>query len=280
MDRNRSLAEKIGAYSQGGAAETNYQAPEDYIVQNVTLGPHFVSDIRLNIGPLEAIDLTWEDPRIVRASNNLKSSLKSGILRRITRAEFDNIEERKIVRERESLRKSQRNRTMNSVTDADGNQRFAETIDASKPYQKGEEVTIDGYANDSMTYALALDIAQAEARAQGYDLTVEEFAQRAQSDAQYIPRLVKSNNAVSGDPRRGRAVFAESPSGEFGETSTRGTEMSNFNNDGYIAGDQKYQYATNVDVDLDGSDAPGIADEIDLLAEINSQQESGAIRRK
>ena len=33
--------------------------PESFIVQNVTLGPHYVSDIRLNFGSLQAIDLTW-----------------------------------------------------------------------------------------------------------------------------------------------------------------------------------------------------------------------------
>jgi hypothetical protein len=276
---NRSLAEKIGAYSQGNAADNTNQMPEDFIVQNVTPGPHFVSDIRLNFGPREAIDLTWEDPRVIKSSNNLKSSLRSGILRRLSREDFDKIEENKNIREREALRKSQKNRTMNSVTDADGNERFAEVIDASKPYAKGGEVSIDGYANDSMTFVMALDIAQAEAKARGYELSLEDFSQRVESDPQYISRLIKTSS-TSGDPRRGRAVFAESPSGEFGETSTRATQMSNLNNDGYIAGDQKYQFATGIDVDFDASDAPGIADEIDLLSEVDSQQESGAIRRK
>ena len=41
--------------------------PESFIVQNVTMGPHYVSDIRLNFGPLEAIDLTWEDPKTIKA---------------------------------------------------------------------------------------------------------------------------------------------------------------------------------------------------------------------
>jgi hypothetical protein len=39
--------------------ESVNQEPESFIVQNVTLGPHYVSDIRLNFGPLQAIDLTW-----------------------------------------------------------------------------------------------------------------------------------------------------------------------------------------------------------------------------
>ena len=43
--------------------ESVNQEPESFIVQNVTLGPHYVSDIRLNFGPLQAIDLTWEDPK-------------------------------------------------------------------------------------------------------------------------------------------------------------------------------------------------------------------------
>ena len=51
--------------------ESVNQEPESFIVQNVTLGPHYVSDIRLNFGPLQAIDLTWEDPKIVKASKDL-----------------------------------------------------------------------------------------------------------------------------------------------------------------------------------------------------------------
>jgi hypothetical protein len=281
MNTNRSLADKIGALSEQGAVDQT-NMPEDYIVQNVTLGPHFVSDIRLNVGPLEAVDLTWEDPRIIKASNHLKASIRYGILRRITREQFDAIEDRKIARERETLRKSQKNRRLNTVTDADGNQRIAETIDASKPYQKGEAVTVEGYANDSFTYALALDIAQAEAHAQGYELSVEEFAQRASSDPNYIPRLVKANSsAVSGDPRRGRAVFAEAPSGNsFDGTSVRTAQMTNFNNDGYIAGDIRYN--GGVDVDMDADEDMGIAHEIDLTEEVESaaQQEKGAIKRK
>jgi hypothetical protein len=73
--------------------ESVNQEPESFIVQNVTLGPHYVSDIRLNFGPLQAIDLTWEDPKVVKASKDLRNSIRLGLLRKISPEQFDTIEE-------------------------------------------------------------------------------------------------------------------------------------------------------------------------------------------
>jgi len=56
------------------------ETPESFIVQNVTLGPHYVSDLRLQFDPLAVVDLTWEDPKIVKASKDFEFS-KNGIVK-------------------------------------------------------------------------------------------------------------------------------------------------------------------------------------------------------
>ena len=80
--------------------ESVNQEPESFIVQNVTLGPHYVSDIRLNFGPLQAIDLTWEDPKVVKSSKDLRNSIRLGLLRKITPDQFDSIEERAAIKKK------------------------------------------------------------------------------------------------------------------------------------------------------------------------------------
>ena len=191
MNRNRSLAEKIEAYS-------DMQPREDFIIQNVTLGPHYVSDIKLAIEPFGIVDLTWENPLYVKSSNNLKYSLKSGILRRITREEFERIEDARIQKEKDSLGRAQASRKMNVVTDADGKQIVAETFDAQNSYNKKSEVSTSGYANDSLTYVTALNAAQVEAAAQGRELTVEAFAELVENDPSLIGRYVNSSNSSTG----------------------------------------------------------------------------------
>jgi hypothetical protein len=57
--------------------------------------------------------------------------------------------------------------------------------------------------------------------------------------------------------------------------------MSNFNNDGYIAGDQRYN--VGIVAGLNDDEHMGIAHEIDLADEAESvaeQQGKGAIKRK
>ena len=159
--------------------ESVNQDPESFIVQNVTLGPHYVSDIRLNFGPLQAIDLTWEDPKVVKASKDLRNSIRLGLLRKITPDQFDSIEERAAIKGKKELLKQQNNNNLRTV-DVDGKTIEAESIDAEKAYSNKNNVTTAGYANDSLSYAMALDIAQTQAELQGEDLSVEQFADRVQ----------------------------------------------------------------------------------------------------
>jgi len=64
------------------------EEPESFIIRNVTLGPHYISDIRLHFEPLQAIDLTWEDAKTIKSSKDLRNSLRMGYLRQISAEEF------------------------------------------------------------------------------------------------------------------------------------------------------------------------------------------------
>jgi hypothetical protein len=257
--------------------ESVNQEPESFIVQNVTLGPHYVSDIRLNFGPLQAIDLTWEDPKVVKASKDLRNSLRLGLLRKITPDQFDSIEERAAIKGKKELLKQQSTNNLRTV-DVEGKTIEAESIDAEKAYSNKNNVTTAGYANDSLSYAMALDIAQTQAELQGEDLSVEQFAERVQRNPGIINQLLAqqknldANSSVSGVETRGRAFVAEPPSDAIKGSSVREVEMTNYNRDRRVAG-ADFNYDDNGD---DGYDA--IADAIDLEADMGDGEE-GSIRR-
>jgi hypothetical protein len=258
--------------------ESVNQDPESFIVQNVTLGPHYVSDIRLNFGPLQAIDLTWEDPKVVKASKDLRNSIRLGLLRKITPDQFDSIEERAAIKGKKELLKQQNNNNLRTV-DVDGKTIEAESIDAEKAYSNKNNVTTAGYANDSLSYAMALDIAQTQAELQGEDLTVEQFADRVQNNPGIINQLLAqqknldANSSVSGVETRGRAFVAEPPGDAVRGSTVREIEMTNYNRDRRVAGADFNYLDTPED---DGYDA--IADAIDLEADMGDGEE-GSIRR-
>jgi hypothetical protein len=257
--------------------ESVNQEPESFIVQNVTLGPHYVSDIRLNFGPLQAIDLTWEDPKVVKASKDLRNSLRLGLLRKISPEQFDTIEERAAIKGKKELLKQQSDNNLRTV-DVDGKTIEAESIDAEKAYKSKNDVTTAGYANDSLSYAMALDIAQTQAELQGEDLSVEQFADKVQKNPGIINQLLAqqknldANSSVSGVETRGRAFVAEPPSDAIRGSSVREVEMTNYNRDRRVAG-ADFNYNDTGD---DGYDS--IADAIDLEADMGEGAE-GSIKR-
>jgi len=259
--------------------ESVNQEPESFIVQNVTLGPHYVSDIRLNFGPLQAIDLTWEDPKVVKASKDLRNSMRLGLLKKISPEQFDSIEEKAAIKGKKELLKQQNNNNLRTV-DVDGKTIEAESIDAEKAYtNKDNNVSTAGYANDSLSYAMALDIAQTQAELQGDDLSVEEFAERVQKNPAIINHLLaqqknlEANSSVSGVETRGRAFVAEPPGDAVRGSTVREVEMTNYNRDRRVAGADFNYLDTPED---DGYDS--IADAIDLEADM-ADGEEGSIRR-
>ena len=255
----------------------NNTDPESFIIQNVTLGPHFVSDIRLNFGPLQAIDLTWEDPKIIKASKDLRNSLRLGLLKQISEEQFESIEVRAATREKNEILKQQKENRLQQM-EVDGRELEVETIDAEKAYNKDKSVSTAGYANDSLSYATALDIAQTQAELRGEELTVEEFAERVQRDPRIVSDLIaqqknlSASSSVSGDTRKGKAYVATAPDGvSNNSTSVKEMKMTNLNKDGYIAGGD-FNY-------LDAPDDGPIAEAIDLEFGDDGDGDKGSIRR-
>jgi hypothetical protein len=254
------------------------EQPESFIVQNVTLGPHYVSDIRIQFDALSVIDLTWEDPKVIRASKDLRNSLRMGLLKKITPEQWDVILEKQANKEKRELLKQQGNNRMKTV-EVDGKELQVEALDANKVYKPDGTVSTAGYANDSLSYTMALDIAQTQAELMGEELTVEEFAERVQQDPSLVNRLMsqyknmESNASVSGDLRKGKAYVATAPDSFDERTAVKELQMSNVTRDGYLAG-------SNVDfVDAPSDYEDGIADVIDLEAEDDLGSEKGSVRR-
>jgi hypothetical protein len=214
----------------------------------------------------------------VKASKDLRNSIRLGLLRKITPDQFDSIEERAAIKGKKELLKQQNNNNLRTV-DIDGKTIEAESIDAEKAYSNKNNVTTAGYANDSLSYAMALDIAQTQAELQGEDLTVEQFADRVQNNPGIINQLLAqqkhldANSSISGVETRGRAFVAEPPGDAVRGSTVREVEMTNYNRDRRVAGADFNYLDTPED---DGYDA--IADAIDLEADMGDGEE-GSIRR-
>jgi hypothetical protein len=251
--------------------------PKSFIVQNVTLGPHYVSDIRLNFAPLQAIDLTWEDPKVVKASKDLRNSLRMGLLKQISPEQFENIEVRAALKEKKELLKQQNDSNLTKM-DVDGRELEVETIDAERAYNPDRNVSTAGYANDSLSYAMALDIAQTQAELRGDELSVEQFAEQVSKDPNLVSRLIQmsknleSNSSVSGDMKRGQAYVAMPSDNPMTGTTVQKMQMTNMNRD---SRDTYIKDALN----LDSIDDMPIAEAIDLENLEDVGDEKGSVRR-
>jgi len=254
------------------------QEPKSFIVQNVTLGPHYVSDIRLNFAPLQAIDLTWEDAKVVKASKDLRNSLRMGLLKQITVEQFENIEERAAQKEKKELLRQQ-DRSNLTKMDVDGREIEVETIDAERAYNPDKTVSTAGYANDSLSYAMALDIAQTQAELRGDELTVEQFADQVQRDPNLVNRLItaqrsmQANSVTSGDERRGRAYVATPSDNPMQGTTVREMKMTSLNNNNRV------DFNLDDMPTLDDVDDGPIAEAIDLEV-MDDAPEKGSFKRK
>lgn len=250
--------------------------PKSFIVQNVTLGPHYVSDIRLNFAPLQAIDLTWEDPKLIKSSKDLRNSLRLGLLKQISNEQFENLEEKAAIREKKELLRQQKGNRLQTM-DVDGREMQVETIDAEKAYNPNNEVSTAGYANDSLSYAMALDIAQTQAQLRGDELSVEDFADQVNRNPNLIRQLISQqknldmNSSVSGDPKRGTAYVAMPSDNSLSGTTVQKMNMTNINRDAI---------RNNYDLDYDALDDVPIAEAIDLES-MDSEDggEKGTVRR-
>lgn len=256
---------------------TANQEPESFIIQNVTMSHHYVSDIRLQFEPLGVIDLTWEDPKVVKASKDLRNSLRHGLLKQITPQQWDTILDKQANRERKELLNQQKQNNLKTM-EVDGKQLQVETLDANKAYNQEAQVSTAGYANDSMSYAVAFDIAQMQAELTGDELTAEEFAERVSNNPDLVGHLLSqqknltANSTSSG--KRSTAYVATAPDQALGNTTIQQMQMTNMSRDKYIAGGE-FNYLDAPDSDMDDA----IADVIDLEMVDDDGSEKGSVRR-
>jgi hypothetical protein len=210
---------------------------ESFYVQNVTPGPHYVSDIKLSFQPLEVIDLTFRDPDEIRGSQNLKESLRMGYLRKISPEEAERLAEVRASKLRKGVTKLQQASSRMQDVDVDGKTLEVEAINLSRTDSSkvSEQVSMAGYANDPLSYTVALDIAQAEAEAKGETLTVEEFADATSRDSGLVRRLITQNTGASMRTAMGkdtRAVYATPPESDEYEAGIHRQRMRSTEDDG------------------------------------------------
>ena len=256
------------------------EEPESFIIQNVTMNYQYISDIRLQLDPVQVEYLTWWDAKVVRASRDLKDALRRGVLRKISQDEWDTKLERIAAKERKELSLNTKSNEMKTIETEDGKQFLAESIDAEKPYNKETEVNTAGYANDSLSYAIALENAQVQAELNGDELTVEDFAEKVQRDPGLVARLLRQQTGAvtSGTTRQSRAFVAQAPELGSSQTKVAGMKMSNMQRDGFIAGGD-FNYTPKPSDDFGFDDDPAIAEEIDLEVDSLGDDEKGSVRR-
>lgn len=196
-------------------SKTKPSTDETFIIQNVTSSYHYISDLKLNLGPLEVMDLTHKDPHEIKGSQNLKDSLRAGYVRKITQEAADVASARKTAKMRKDVTKLQQSARTEAL-EVDGRTLDVEPLNISRTdsSKMSEQVTTAGYANDPLSYAVALEIAQAQAEARGGELSVEEFAEKVAKDSDIVRRLITANTeAVTSAARNSEydsgAYFAE-----------------------------------------------------------------------
>lgn len=219
--------------------------PETYIIQNVTPGYHSITDLKLTIGPLEVVNLSYRDMKEVMGSQNLKDSLRAGYIRKISESEADRVANIKTSKMRASVTKLQQEAQRQKI-EVDGKSLEMEPINISRTDagKMSEQVSSAGYANDPLSYALALEVAQRKAEESGRELYVEDFAAMVERDPELVRRLITDNTQyitplaeksgetihlepTDDDKIAHQAVFATPPkAGSGGRTSTKSVRVA------------------------------------------------------
>lgn len=284
--------------------QTTPAPPETIIVQNALEGPLYISDIGMEFGGFEVRDLTWEDPTIVKRSQDLRRAILIGQLVKISQQQWDDIMQRKAEHARAETQRISNRRTRN--VSVDGRLVEAEVLNLNKAdggRAAQDQVSTAGYANDPMSYATAFQEARYQYSERGVSLDAQSFANMVKNQPSLIRNLLNkesvfNDGVISGVEGRGRATFI-SPSGDGYGTSVNRVNMTNYNRDQRLAGsdasgvaslqnDQGYldPFSPGVMpagapipdfVDLDNlDDDEGYAEEIDLASD---SDDTGGVRR-
>ncbi len=201
-----------------------------FIVQNVTLSYHYVSDINMQFAPREVKDLTWDDENIIKKSRNLKDSLRSGILKKLTPEEYEKTMEMQYQKEKKQLlREQQQNEQFEKMRVAD-KEIDAETFDINKSKKKSGELDLSGTANHPMSYVAAYEIAANLAADHGDVLSAEEFAEIVEGNPNIVPQLLSQNKSASLNAQSFKKVYYAQPQGEHSNSvGVVESRMTNYN---------------------------------------------------
>lgn len=231
------------------ASKVSKNEQETTIIQNITLGYHFVSDINLQFSPREVKDLTWEDPVFIKKSRDLKESLRRGILKQLSEDEYEKTMNLQYQREQKELLREQQSKTKLREMKVDGENMLVDRFDVGKSQKKGtSEVDITGTANHPMSYVTAFEIAQNEAAERGDIITAEDFAALVEHNPGIVPKLLQNTRSASNAKKPTTAYYA-SPNNEFGnETGVVKSQMHNYNQE--LLNRSEYAYL-NDDPSLD-----------------------------
>ena len=262
----------------------NASDKDTFVIQNITLNYHVVSDIGLQFAPRQVIDLTWEDESMIKRSRNLQESLKSGILRRLSKAEYEKTMELQTIQEKKELERH-RKKTQYEKVELDGDRDiFAETLEINdKIKRNGRRDAEIGDFNTTMMHVQAFSIAQNLHQERGETLTPEEFATMVEKNPKLVQQLVSKTRLAQNEPKEKRHAYIATPNGE--NTAVAKKEMVNYNRD-FAQEDLTIDYkesilydaldiepemvrrADNIDVDFnDYDDDSGFAEEIDVKAD-------------
>lgn len=207
---------------------------ESSIIQNITSGYVSISDLdsdadgkkkSVTIGPFATLDLSTLNPDRVKRSTNLRDAIRAGYLRPITEEQADNISKQKTRKLREQVTKLQAESELRTVTSADGRDFEAEAINVSRAdaAKMTNEITTAGHANDPVSYAVAFEIAEAQAALRGEDLTAEEFGAMTAKDSDLVRKLITANTKMVKPLayEESHSVFIEPAAEGKSQTTTR-----------------------------------------------------------
>ena len=206
---------------------------ETFIVQNITLGWHSVSDIGLLFAPTEVKDLTWEDENVIRRSRNLKDSIRNGILRKLSPEEYEKTMEMQYQKEKKQLLREQQNKTKLNKLKTDDKEFDVDTIDLEKGKRKNSELDISGSASHPMSYVTAYEIASRLSDERGEVLTAEEFAEIVENDPGIVPKLL-SRTKTAATEKNHNVYYAVPTNDTSNSVGVVQAKMTNLNRDARI----------------------------------------------
>lgn len=244
--------------------------PKTFIVQNISKGLHVVNDLNITLTPLQVLDLTWMDTRYVRASQDLKNSLRKGFLVEISQEEYDAIQDAEVRRERASLlNKDGKRGGRTAKKNVNGRSVRADVLDLNRADTKiNGAAEVGAVGHDPLAYTTAYSTAQEIAHSRGKKLTAEQFSQAVDADPNLVDKLLYGNvGTSSGQQQRGRVTIAGAPTVDGSQGSPYSFNSRNLNSP--VEDDED----ENDDEDDEDDEEEGFGEELDIMSQDQSDED-------